>query len=249
MRSVREPATGNVASAGSPRRRAGAGPSTPRSILLRWLKPVAFVACLIPLVKIAFDALLGPGLGANPIEEVLNRLGFWTLTLLTITLACTPARILFKITWPLRIRRMLGVFTFVYGVLHFGVYLGLDQVFDMKAVVEDVATRKFITFGFLALVLMAPLAVTSTNGAVRRLGFRRWKFLHRLVYIVAALGLIHFVWRVKADLTKPRTFIAIVLGLMAIRLAGLALAKRRRSPMPATARTRSQRPRPSREAG
>jgi sulfoxide reductase heme-binding subunit YedZ len=214
-----------------------------RKVLLRWLKPATFVACLIPLLKIPFDAFLGPGLGANPIEEVLNRLGFWTLTLLTITLACTPAKILFKVTWPVRIRRMLGVFTFVYAVLHFGVYLGLDQAFDLKAILEDITKRKFITFGFIALVLMAPLALTSTNGAVRRLGFPRWKLLHRLVYIVAALGLIHFVWRVKADLTKPLTFIAIVGGLMGIRIAGWVLARRRRTPMPVTARASRPGPR------
>ena len=220
-----------------------------RRVALKWLKPAAFVACLVPLLKIGVDAFLGSGLGPNPIAEILNRLGFWTLTMLTITLACTPAKIVAGITWPLRLRRMLGLFTFFYGALHFAVYLGVDQFFDWRAILEDIAKRKFITFGFLALVLMMPLAITSTNRAVRRLGFARWKLLHRLVYIVAALGLIHFVWRVKADLTKPLTFIAIVSALMAIRIAGWALAKRRRTPMPVTARALSPVPRRSHEPG
>jgi sulfoxide reductase heme-binding subunit YedZ len=220
-----------------------------RRTLLRWLKPVAFVACLVPLGKIGYDAFLGGGLGANPIEEILNRLGFWTLTLLTITLACTPAKIVAKVTWPLRLRRMLGLFTFAYALLHFGVYVGLDQFFDGKAILEDIAKRKFITFGFIALVLMTPLALTSTNGAVRKLGFARWKLLHRLIYVVAALGLFHFVWRVKADLTKPLLFIAIVSALMLIRVIGWTSALRKKKRAPAPGPMRSAGPRPDAAAG
>jgi sulfoxide reductase heme-binding subunit YedZ len=198
-----------------------------RRFLRRSLKPATFAAALIPLGKIGYDAFLGEGLGANPIADVLNHLGFWTLTMLTITLACTPAKILLGITWPLRIRRMLGLFTFFYALLHFTTYFALDQFFDLGAIYEDVVRRKFITIGFAGFLLLIPLAVTSTDRAVRRLGFRRWKRLHRLVYVVAGLGLIHFIWRVKADLRTPLTFTAIILGLMAVRLAAWVRSRRR----------------------
>ncbi len=199
-----------------------------RRFLLRWLTPAAFAASLIPLLKIGYDAFLGPGLGANPISEILNRLGFWTLTFLAITLSCTPAKILLGITWPLRLRRMLGLFTFFYAFLHFSVYLGVDQFFAFSEIWKDIAKRKFITIGFAAFLLMIPLALTSTNRAVRRLGFARWKRLHRLVYVIAALGLIHFLWRVKADLRLPLTFTAIISSLVAVRIAGAWRSARRR---------------------
>jgi sulfoxide reductase heme-binding subunit YedZ len=183
----------------------------------RWIKAAAFVLCLVPLGGIGYDAFLGNGLGANPIAEILDRLGFWTLTLLAITLACTPAKIVFGWTWPLRLRRMLGVFTFVYALLHFTTYFAIDQLFDLRAIFADIVKRKFITLGFLAFLILIPLALTSTNGAVRRLGFVRWKRLHRLVYVVAALGLIHFYWRVKADHREPWIYIGIVAALMLAR--------------------------------
>lgn len=186
----------------------------------RWLGPAAWILCLAPLGKLAYDGLLGGGLGANPIAEILNRLGFWTLTLLTATLACTPARIVFGWTWPIRVRRTLGVFTFVYAVLHFTTYFAIDQIFDLQAILADIVKRKFITLGFLALVMLVPLALTSTNAAVRRLGYVRWKRLHRLVYVIAALGLIHFYWRVKADHREPWIFIGIVGLLMLVRGIG-----------------------------
>jgi sulfoxide reductase heme-binding subunit YedZ len=202
----------------------------------RWIRPVAFILCLVPLGKIAFDAFLGGGLGANPIEEILNRLGWWTLTLLTITLACTPAKIVFGWTWPLRIRRMLGVFTFTYAFLHFTTYFAIDQLFDLRAIFADVVKRKFITLGFLAFLMLIPLALTSTNTAVRRLGYVRWKRLHRLVYVVAALALIHFYWRVKADHREPWIYIGIIATLLLVR--GIAWLRdrvrvRRRAPGPA----------------
>jgi sulfoxide reductase heme-binding subunit YedZ len=197
-----------------------------RRLLLRWLSPAAFIAALVPLLLIGYDAFLGGGLGANPIESILNRLGFWTLTLLTITLACTPAKIVFGITWPLRIRRLLGLFAFFYAVLHFATYFAIDQFFDLRAIYEDVIKRKFITVGFVALLLLIPLAVTSTNRAVRRMGFRRWKRLHRLAYVIVGLGLIHFVWRVKADLREPLIFTGVIGVLMAIRLVGWARGRR-----------------------
>jgi methionine sulfoxide reductase heme-binding subunit len=192
------------------------GPSAGRKALLRALKPLTFTLALLPLLKIGINAFSG-GLGANPIAEILNRLGYWTLVFLTLTLACTPAKILLRITWPLRIRRMLGLFTFFYAFLHFSTYLGVDKFFDLREVAADVTKRKFILVGFAAFCLLIPLAITSTNAMVKRLGYRRWKRLHRLVYVIAALGIIHFVWRVKADLRLPLRFAAIVGFLMAVR--------------------------------
>ncbi|MDM7916668.1 MAG: protein-methionine-sulfoxide reductase heme-binding subunit MsrQ, partial [Candidatus Eisenbacteria bacterium] len=194
----------------------------------RWLKPVVFVVALIPLGKIGYDAVLGSGLGADPIAEILNRLGFWTLTMLTITLACTPAKIALGITWPLRLRRMFGLFTFAYACLHFAVYVALDQFFAFDDIVADITKRKFIAVGFVALLLMVPLAITSTNRAVRRMGYVRWKRLHRLIYGVAALGVIHFLWRVKADRRTPERFLAILAFLMLVRAAGFLRERRRK---------------------
>jgi len=144
---------------------------------------------------------------------VLNRLGFWTLTFLALSLAPTPLRLWTGLAWPLRLRRRLGVAAACYALLHFSWYLGVDQFFDMQAVVADLVKRPFITIGFAALLLLLPLAVTSTDGWVRRLGFARWKALHRLAYAAALLGVVHFAWRVKADRFKPTVF-AVVIGLL-----------------------------------
>src|SRR5207248_4642965 len=138
-------------------------------------------------------------LNADPIAQIENELGLTALILLVASLACTPARQLFGWTWPRRIRRELGLFAFFYAALHFLVYLTLDQAFDWLAIWSDVAERPFITVGFLALVLMAPLALTSTSASVRRLGFRRWTRLHQLAYVAGVLAVVHFIWRVKID--------------------------------------------------
>jgi methionine sulfoxide reductase heme-binding subunit len=184
----------------------------------RGLKPVVFTVACLPLAKIGVD-LLRDGLGADPIAEILNRLGWWTLVSLCVVLSCTPLKLIFHLTWPMRVRRMLGLFAFFYGVLHFSTYLGLDQNFDFQAILKDIVKRKFITIGFLALMMLLPLALTSTDRMVRRLGYLRWKKLHRLVYVAAICGVIHFVWRVKADLRAPLTFAAIVALLLGIRVA------------------------------
>ena len=181
------------------------------------LKPAVFVASCLPLVKLAADAW-GNRLTANPIAEVLNRFGFWTLTFLTITLAISPAKTLFGFTQPMRVRRMVGLFAFFYAFLHFATYLALDQAFDLGDIGADIVKRKFITMGFAAFLLLVPLALTSTDRAVKRLGFRRWKRLHRLVYAAAVLGIVHFVWRVKADHSLPILFAVIVSVLFAVRL-------------------------------
>jgi methionine sulfoxide reductase heme-binding subunit len=183
---------------------------------LAWLPPATATVGLLPLAKLAADGFLGR-LGANPVAEGLNRLGFWTLTLLTLSLVPTPARELLGQKWPLRIRRTLGLLTFTYGVLHFAWYLGVDKFFDVAEIGADIAKRRFITVGFAALLTLVPLAVTSTDRWVRRLGHVRWKRLHRLVYLTALLGAVHFLWRVKADHRKPAVFAAILAALLALR--------------------------------
>jgi sulfoxide reductase heme-binding subunit YedZ len=174
------------------------------------------VAALLPALRIGRLAILDR-LGPNPIESALNRLGFWTLVLLLVTLAPTPIQVLTGWKWPLRLRRMLGLETFLYACLHFALYAVLDQGLDLGEIGADIVKRKFITVGLLALLLLAPLAVTSTDGWVRRLGFKRWKRLHRLVYAAAALGVIHFAWRVKSDLREPAVFGVALAVLLAIR--------------------------------
>jgi sulfoxide reductase heme-binding subunit YedZ len=184
----------------------------------RFTWAAVFTACSLPLAKLAWDAARG-GLGANPIEAILNRFGFWTLVLLVASLAPTPLRILTGWGGAIRYRRTLGLFAFFYASLHLATYAGVDQFFDWKAIGEDLLKRPFITVGFAAFLLLVPLALTSTDAAVRRLGFVRWKRLHRLVYAAAALGIVHFVWRVKADLREPLIFAGAICVLLAIRIA------------------------------
>ncbi len=181
----------------------------------------------MPLAKIAADGALGR-LGANPIQEVLDRLGFWTLTFLALSLAPTPAHELLGLAWPVRVRRTIGLFAFSYATLHLAWYVGVDQFFELGVLAADVLKRKFMVVGFAAWLLLVPLAVTSTDRWVRRLGFVRWKRLHRLVYAAALLGVVHFVWRVKADLRRPSWFAAAVGLLLAARVVPWALARRAR---------------------
>jgi len=186
-----------------------------------------FVAGCLPAALIGFDALRG-GLGANPIAEILNRLGFWALTFLLASLAPTALKIALGWTELGRYRRMVGLFAFFYAFLHFATYLGVDQFFDWGAIGADIVKRKFITIGFLAFLLLVPLAVTSTGRWVRRLGFARWKRLHRLSYFAALCGVVHFVWRVKADLRQPLVFAAILAVLLLVRLVGARPSPERR---------------------
>jgi sulfoxide reductase heme-binding subunit YedZ len=165
-----------------------------------------------PLAKLVADLFLSR-LGANPVEAILNRLGFWTLTLLLATLAATPANALLGLAWPARVRRLLGLWAFSYATLHLLCYVAVDQGLDLRLLAEDVAKRKFMTVGFTAWLLLVPLAVTSTDRWVQRLGYRTWKRLHRVVYVAAILGVVHFVWRVKADLLRPALF-AVALGIL-----------------------------------
>ena len=183
---------------------------------MRALKPLVFTSSLVPVGVIAVDAL--GGAYVDPIAGVLNALGFWTLVFLTLTLACTPAKILLSLTWPNKVRRVLGLFAFFYASLHLTAYLVLDQALDLAAVWEDISKRKFITVGFASYLLLVPLAVTSTDAMVRRLGFKRWKRLHRLSYVAALGGVVHFVWRVKADYLEPGIFATILTALLLVRL-------------------------------
>ena len=195
-----------------------------------WLKPGIFLGALVPLASLGLRASRD-GLGANPIAQAQNELGLVALIFLIASLACTPARRLLGWTWPMRVRRELGLLAFFYASLHFLNYLVLDQLLDGNAIVADIAKRPFITVGFTALVLLVPVAVTSTNGWVRRLGFPRWQRLHQLVYVAGALAVLHFIWRVKIDISQPLTY-AVVLGvLLAVRVA-LSLRKRSTSRAP-----------------
>ena len=175
---------------------------------LPWLVPATIAGALIPFASIGWRLFEGR-LGANPIATELNQIGLLSLIFLCASLSCTPLKIAFAWTWPLRVRRTLGLCAFFSVVLHFLVYLVLDQSFALGAVLGDVLKRPFIAFGFSALVLLVPLALTSTKRAVARLGFARWQRLHRLVYLIAILAVAHFYLRVKADHTQP-----IVYGLI-----------------------------------
>ncbi len=181
---------------------------------------------LLPLAKIGWDGFTG-GLGANPIEAVQNRLGFWALAILAVSLVPTPARDLLGLTWPQSLRRVLGVTAFAYALLHFLFYVGVDKFFDWRTISVDLTRRPFIMVGFAALLCLLPLAVTSTDGWVRRLGHRRWKLLHRLAYVAAALAVVHFVWRVKADVRRPLAFAAVIAALLLARVPGWVRAARR----------------------
>ncbi len=181
------------------------------------LKAATFVVCLAPLGLLIWRGFTG-GLTANPIEFITHTTGWWTLAFLMITLAVTPLRRLLDMPWLLRLRRMLGLYVFFYASLHFLTWLVVDQFFDWQAIVKDIAKRPYITVGFSAFFLLLPLAATSTNAMVRRLGAARWQSLHRLVYVIAILGVVHFWWLVKKDIREPALFATILTVLLGTRL-------------------------------
>ncbi|HEX8536561.1 MAG TPA: protein-methionine-sulfoxide reductase heme-binding subunit MsrQ, partial [Cystobacter sp.] len=181
---------------------------------LPWLKPAFLVGGLSPVALMLLDFTRGT-LRANPIERVLNQTGMLALIVLVASLACTPLKLVTGWTWPMRVRKLLGLLGFAYALLHFLTYVVLDQGLRLSALLEDLTKRPFITVGFLALVLLVPLAVTSTQGMVRRLGFPRWQRLHRLVYVAVSLGVVHFVWRVKQDVTEPLVYGGVLALLFA----------------------------------
>ena len=202
---------------------------------LPWLNPAMWAGAAVPLVETAVAAVRGT-LGADVIAVALNRLGLLALVFLVASVSCTPVKLLTGWTWPVRIRRTLGLIAFSYVALHFLVYAVLDQTLALGAILEDVLVRPFILAGFCALVLLIPLAVTSTDRMVRRLGFARWKALHRLAYVAAGLGALHFFLRVKAELTRPLIFAGILAAGFGVRLwaAARAHGQRRRVASAAT---------------
>ena len=209
----------------------------------RVLKPAIFIAALAPLALLVWN-LLHDGLGANPVEAITFETGDWGLRFLLITLCVTPLR---RITgWQAlaRIRRMLGLFAFFYICLHFSTYVVLDAFFDLRYILEDITDRTYITLGFTSFLLLIPLAMTSTNAMVRRLGGQRWRRLHRLAYAAAAGGVLHFLWQVKADLREPLIYLGILLLLFLARVPAVAkrLAKIRTRSAPPENDTRSHQP-------
>lgn len=180
-----------------------------------WIKPIVFALSLLPLAWLVF-ALATDRLGANPIEALTRDTGEWTLRLLLVTLCMTPLRRFTGWSWPLRMRRMLGLFAFFYACVHLTTYLWLDQFFDWGDILRDIGKRPFITVGMLAFTLLVPLAATSNRLMIRRLG-RNWTRLHRLVYVIAALAVLHFWWLVKSDVREPLIYALLFLFLMLLR--------------------------------
>ena len=182
----------------------------------RQLHGLAIAVGVLPAASLVVGALTD-GLGAEPIERVTHVTGDWTLRFLLLTLAVTPLRRLLGWRWIAPLRRTFGLTAFTYGCLHYLTYLWLEHFFDWELIVEDVLDRRYVTAGFAALLCLAPLAATSTRRMARRLG-RRWKSLHRLVYLAAALGVTHFLWLVKADLAEPLIYAAVLVLLLGARL-------------------------------
>jgi sulfoxide reductase heme-binding subunit YedZ len=183
------------------------------------LKTVLFLAALLPFARLVLFTFTDR-LGANPVEFITRNTGDWTLYFLCMTLAVTPLRRLTKWNWLLKLRRMLGLFAFFYATLHFTTFLWFDHFFDVQEMFKDVIKRPFITVGFIAFLLLIPLAVTSTNGMVKRLGGKRWQWLHRAIYLIAPLGILHFWWMKagKHDFAQPILFGMIVAMLLLMRV-------------------------------
>jgi len=192
----------------------------------RAFRTVVFLLALAPFALLVKDSLTG-GLGTNPIEALTHRTGWWALAFLMLTLGVTPVRRI--VSWgPLvKLRRTFGLFAFFYATLHFGVYIGLDQFFAFGYIWEDIAERPYITVGFTAFLMLIPLAATSTKRMVKRLGGRRWNRLHKLAYVAPVLGVLHFLWLVKADAREPLIFAAILAALLGYRAVAALLQRAR----------------------
>jgi sulfoxide reductase heme-binding subunit YedZ len=180
-----------------------------------YIKPSLFLLCLEPLLQLVWQGIYG-SLGTNPVETITHATGDWTLRFLLITLSITPLRRLTGNNWLIRLRRMLGLFAFFYACLHFMTYIWFDQYFDWMAIAQDIPKRPFITVGFAAFVLLLPLALTSTNAMMRRLK-KNWQRLHKLIYVIALLGVLHFLWLVKADILEPLIYGAVLVVLLGYR--------------------------------
>lgn len=202
---------------------------SPRSIA--FIKAMLFLVCLLPLTRLLlpFYAVLtgntvlgytGDELGANPIEFIIRDLGTWALNFLLITLCVTPLRKLTGLNWLLRLRRMLGLFAFFYALLHFNIYLGLDQGYDWAEIAKDILKRPFITVGMLTFALLIPLAVTSNAAMIKALGGKAWQKLHRLIYPLTIFAVLHYWWLIKLDTTQPAIYAALLSVLLGVRLYG-----------------------------
>lgn len=205
------------------------------------LKATVWSGCLAPLALLGYRTWTD-ALGANPVSFVTNTLGDWTLRILLASLAMTPLRIVFGLSWPITLRRLLGLFAFAYVCLHFAVWIVLDFFFDWPRMGEDIVKRPYITMGMLALLSLIPLAATSTTGMIRRLGARAWTRLHRLVYLAAVCAVLHYLWLAKVGVTDPYWYagaLIIVLGVRGWEF-GRRVVRRRRgagvaaTPAPAT---------------
>jgi len=180
------------------------------------IKPVLFLICLVPFIRLVVGAVYDD-LGTNPVEILTHETGEWALRFLLISLAVTPLRRLLKTAWLGKLRRMFGLYAFFYASMHFITYLWLDQFFDWKEIIIDIPKRPFITIGFISLLLLLPLALTSTNAMQRRLK-KRWLSLHKLVYVIPVLVVIHFTWSLKADYSEPQIYALVFILLMLMRV-------------------------------
>lgn len=187
----------------------------------RWLKPIVFVLCAIPALNLIHAGFNG-ALGANPVETITRATGDWTLRMLLLTLAITPLRKLTGLNTLMRVRRMLGLFTFFYVSTHLLTYVWLDAFFSLAYIWDDIAKRLYITAGFSGFCMLLPLALTSTNAMIRRLGAKRWQRLHQLVYPAALAGVLHYWWLVKADVREPMLYAAILAILMLARVPAIS---------------------------
>ncbi len=192
----------------------------------RLLKAAAFTICLVPAATLVYRTFVSGDLGVNPVETLLHDTGRAALQILMATLAVTPIRKITGWNGVIRLRRMLGLFAFTYALVHFSFYFAFDQVFSVAGVIDDVAKRRFILSGMVALAAMIPLALTSTKGWIRRLGGKRWQSLHRLAYLAVAAGALHFIWKEKVLTVETISYFLIVTGLLGYRVAA-ALGRRR----------------------
>jgi sulfoxide reductase heme-binding subunit YedZ len=183
----------------------------------RFAKLVLLVNCLVPMTLMFWDVWRGQ-VGANPLEFVTRTTGMLTLVFLLVTLAISPLRRITGLNWLSKFRRMIGVFAFVYGLLHLLTYVAFDRFFRLATIPGDVAGRRFIAVGMLAFFLMLPLAITSTDRMIKRLGGKRWAILHRLIYVAAVLGVLHFYMLVKSDVQRPLTFAFLLAVLLGFRI-------------------------------
>jgi sulfoxide reductase heme-binding subunit YedZ len=205
------------------------------------LKSAVWAGCLAPLVLLGHRAWTDD-LGANPISFVTNTLGDWALRILLMSLAMTPLRVVFGLSWPIALRRLLGLFAFAYVCLHFAVWIALDVFFDWPRMWADVVKRPYITLGILALLSLLPLAATSTTGAIRRLGARAWTRLHRLAYVAGILAVLHYVWLAKVGVTDPYWYAGALAVLLGVRVWDWGRRGLRRRATPVGVRSASLRP-------